>query len=298
MCATCGCSSHVGPLPVDAPVEEPVHGHAHHEGDAKVEAPHEHVRPDGTRYLHRHSDAGEPHDHGAGMVVDLEAEILAKNNGLAAQNRLWLRERGILSLNLMGSPGAGKTALLERLIGAFGAVTAQSGRMLSVIEGDQATARDGDRIRKAGAPVAQLNTGTGCHLDADMVMQGLVELQPALGSVVIIENIGNLVCPALFDLGERRRVVVLSVAEGDDKPLKYPHMFRAADLVLLNKIDLLPYVEFDITRAADHARLANPDVRLLRISARTGEGLDEWYEWVRDELAQLAVSAREGSITA
>jgi hydrogenase nickel incorporation protein HypB len=288
MCATCGCSTH------------------EHDQVLAAHEPHEHVLPDGSRYVHRHAPAGErhdhggePHDHGKGSLVELETEILAKNDALAARNRQWLSERGILALNLMGSPGAGKTALLERTIRTFRPIReARAVGALAVIEGDQATARDADRIRAAGAPVTQLNTGTGCHLDADMVMRGLVELRPAAGGVVVIENVGNLVCPALFDVGEHRRIVVLSVTEGDDKPLKYPHMFRAADLVLLNKIDLLPYVDFDVARAEDHARSANPDVRLLRVSARTDEGLDDWCEWLRHEIAHLATGARGRPLTA
>jgi hydrogenase nickel incorporation protein HypB len=288
MCATCGCSTH------------------EHDQVLAAHEPHEHVLPDGSRYVHRHAPAGErhdhggePHDHGKGSLVELETEILAKNDALAARNRRWLSERGILALNLMGSPGAGKTALLERTIRTFRPIReARAVGALAVIEGDQATARDADRIRAAGAPVTQLNTGTGCHLDADMVMRGLVELRPAAGGVVVIENVGNLVCPALFDVGEHRRIVVLSVTEGDDKPLKYPHMFRAADLVLLNKIDLLPYVDFDVARAEDHARSANPDVRLLRVSARTDEGLDGWCEWLRQEIAHLATGARGRPLTA
>lgn len=298
MCATCGCSTHE---------------HGHHGGEVAANQPHEHVLSDGTRYVHQHAQAGEPHGHNAeprhhgephvdlrrGSLVALEAEILAKNDALAARNRQWLSELGILALNLMGSPGAGKTALLERTIRAFRATSERRAETsLAVIEGDQATARDADRIRAAGAPVSQLNTGTGCHLDADMVMRGLVELGPPAGGVVVIENVGNLVCPALFDVGEYRRIVVLAVTEGDDKPLKYPHMFHTADLVLLNKIDLLPYVDFDVARAEDHARSANPDVQLLRVSARTGEGLEAWYEWLRQEIAQLAAGARHRPITA
>jgi hydrogenase nickel incorporation protein HypB len=160
-----------------------------------------------------------------------------------------------------------------------------------VLEGDQATANDGERIRAAGAPVVQINTGTGCHLDAQMVARGLAELKPGPGSVVLIENIGNLVCPALFDLGEHAKVAIFSVTEGEDKPLKYPHMFRAADLVILNKIDLLPHLDFDFERAVANARAVNPGVALLHVSARTGEGLDTWYEWLRRE----AAAAREAA---
>jgi hydrogenase nickel incorporation protein HypB len=214
------------------------------------------------------------------QIVALEARILAKNDMLAGRNRAWLAGREILALNLMSSPGAGKTTLLESTIRDLKAL-----RGLYVIEGDQATTRDGERIRAAGAAAVQVNTGTGCHLEADMVARGLRELRPEPGSILMIENVGNLVCPAMFDLGERAKVVILSVTEGDDKPLKYPHMFKAARLMILNKIDLLPHVEFDMDRAIESALLVNPDIVTLRLSARTGEGLDGWYRWLEDKLA-------------
>lgn len=212
--------------------------------------------------------------------MDLQARILAKNDALADRNRAWLAGREILALNLVSSPGAGKTTLLERTIREL------SGELdLFVIEGDQATANDGERIRAAGAPVVQVNTGAGCHLEADMVARGLMELKPGPGAVVLIENVGNLVCPALFDLGERAKVVVFSLPEGEDKPLKYPHMFREAELVLLNKIDLAPHVDFDLERALENIRRVNPRARTLKVSCRTGEGLEAWFGWLRREAA-------------
>jgi hydrogenase nickel incorporation protein HypB len=254
------------------------------EGDAHIHG-HEHVHADGTRHAdHHHHD--HPHSHDGATLVELGTRVLAKNDTLAARNRAWFAGREILALNLVSSPGAGKTTLLERTIRDFG-----GGAPISVIEGDQATALDGDRIRKAGAAAVQVNTGTGCHLEADMVMRGLTELQPAPGSIVMIENVGNLVCPALFDLGERAKVVILSVTEGDDKPLKYPHMFQAASLMLLNKIDLLPYVDFDVARALDYARQVNPAIGALQLSARSGEGLDAWYGWLQREAALVRATA-------
>ena len=226
---------------------------------------HEHVHADGTRHSHGH--------------VELEARVLAKNDALAERNRAWLRERRILALNLMGAPGSGKTALLERTI--------RDGQELFVIEGDQATANDAARIRAAGAPVVQVNTGSGCHLDAAMVGRALEELSPAPGTLVVIENVGNLVCPALFRLGEHKRVVVFSTAEGEDKPLKYPHMFRAADLVLISKLDLLPHVPFNADAAEGNARALNPTVEVLRLSARSGEGMAAWAAWLGRELERL-----------
>jgi hydrogenase nickel incorporation protein HypB len=254
---------------------------------------HVHVLPDGTRYVHSHThDAGhhEHRDHGthadhadpADAEVEIETRVLAKNDALAARNRDWLAARRIFAVNLMSAPGAGKTTLLERTIRDL-----RHERSLFVVEGDQATANDGERIRAAGAAAVQVNTGTGCHLDAAMVARALEELDPPAGAVVVIENVGNLVCPALFDVGEQCRVVILSVAEGDDKPLKYPHMFRTADLVVLNKIDLLSHVDFDADRAVANARAVNPDVAVLALSARTGEGLDAWQNW----LAQMTCAA-------
>jgi hydrogenase nickel incorporation protein HypB len=222
------------------------------------------------------------HTHAPGEVIELNARILAKNDSLAERNRAWLLAHEVLAINVMSAPGAGKTTLLERTIADL-----NGEYPLTVIEGDQASQRDGERIRACGTPVVQVNTGNGCHLDADMVARGLAELKPEPRSLVVIENIGNLVCPALFDLGEKRRVAILSVTEGDDKPLKYPPMFRAADLLLIGKIDLLPYVDFDIARAEAHARDLAPGIEILRVSAKTGAGLAEWYAWLARERAAL-----------
>lgn len=209
-------------------------------------------------------------------MIALERDVLARNDLLAARNRGWLEGREILALNLMSSPGAGKTTLLERTIERLAGTLS-----IAVVEGDQATLRDAERIRAAGAHAVQINTGTGCHLDADMFAAGLRQLTPPAGSLLFIENVGNLVCPALFDLGEHARVVVASVTEGDDKPLKYPHMFRTCDVLVLNKIDLLPHVEFDPGRFAEYARRIKPDVQVFEVSATRGTGLDAWFEWLR-----------------
>jgi hydrogenase nickel incorporation protein HypB len=256
MCATCGCSDDGG-----AVVTDPDHAHPHDHDHA-----HDHAHPHG----HEHD-----HEHGTTRTVSLEAEVLAKNDLLAARNRGWFEGRGIVALNLMSSPGSGKTTLLERTIRALAGE-----RELSVVEGDQETLLDAERIRAAGARVVQINTGSGCHLDADMLARGLQTLDPAMGSVVLIENVGNLVCPALFDLGETARVVIMSVTEGADKPRKYPHMFRSADLLLLNKVDLLPYVDFDVEACIADARRLRPDLTVLTVSATQGDGLDDWYAWL------------------
>jgi hydrogenase nickel incorporation protein HypB len=244
MCATCGCSDEAGVRVVD-----PGHPHSH---------PHPHPHPHETR------------------TITLEQDVLAKNDHLAAHNRAWLRDKEILAINVMSSPGSGKTTLLTRTIldlaGEF---------PISVVEGDQETLFDAERIKATGAPVVQINTGAGCHLDAEMLEHAFTTLNPPANSVLFIENVGNLVCPALFDLGEARRAVIMSVTEGPDKPLKYPHMFAGADLVVLNKIDLLPYVDFDVDAFLRDTRRVNPRAEVLRLSATTGEGLPTWYSWLR-----------------
>jgi hydrogenase nickel incorporation protein HypB len=246
------------------------HHHVHHHHEY-LDAPHDHAA-DG----HNHG-----HEHGPLVnIVDVEARILAKNDALAAKNRAWCAGREILALNLISSPGAGKTTLLERTIRDLGSEVP-----LYVIEGDQATAHDGERIRSAGAAAVQVNTGTGCHLDAEMVSRALAVLKPALGAAVLIENVGNLVCPALFDLGERAKAVIFSVTDGEDKPLKYPYIFRAAGIVLISKIDLLPHLDFAIANAVANIRQVNADAAILQVSARSGEGMHDWYEWLRAERA-------------
>jgi hydrogenase nickel incorporation protein HypB len=227
------------------------------------------------RLVHGDShDHEHEHGHEQDRTVLLQQKVLAKNDELAERNRDWLRDRGVFAVNLMSSPGAGKTTLLER--------TARELDLdISVIEGDQETALDATRIAAAGGKVVQINTGVGCHLDAAMVADALAELDPASGSVVVIENVGNLVCPALFDLGEAARVVLASVTEGADKPVKYPHMFRGADLVLVTKTDLLPYVDFDLARHATGVEEVSPGARMIAVSATTGEGMPSWYDWLR-----------------
>jgi hydrogenase nickel incorporation protein HypB len=294
MCGSCGCgSSAVITLLPERTVPAwmggqgrlsrraaRVHHHAH--GNLLVaDFDHEHDPAD-FEHSHEHDhEHGHDHVHVVGLsepgrTVELQQKVLAKNDDLAERNREWLRERGILAINLMSSPGSGKTTLLERT------TKDQAGKMrLSVIEGDQETALDARRIQAAGSRVIQINTGVGCHLDAEMVAHGLRGLDPPSGSIVVIENVGNLVCPALFDLGEEARVVLASVTEGADKPLKYPHMFRQADLVLLNKTDLLPYVDFNMKQYMADLRIAAPDALLLQISATTGDGIQAWYDWLR-----------------
>ncbi|MBX3206589.1 MAG: hydrogenase nickel incorporation protein HypB [Labilithrix sp.] len=292
MCVTCGCSSddvrisggaHAGEhehvLPDGTVVRHAHHEHAHaHAHDHAHEHSHDHAHSGDHDHDHDHSHGHghghgeEPADRGRG-IVELEAEILAKNDLTAAQNRGWLGVRGIVCVNLMSAPGAGKTTLLTRLI-------REAGVPVSVIEGDQETENDARRIREAGAPAIQINTGKGCHLEANMIATGLRELAPKPGSLVVVENVGNLVCPALFDLGETARVVILSVTEGEDKPLKYPHMFRVADLVLLSKVDLLPHLAFDKAACLANVRKVAPRAQILELSATTGAGMTALVAWL------------------
>jgi hydrogenase nickel incorporation protein HypB len=253
MCATCGCGDDGATITIAGDT----HDHPHH---------HDHPHPHDHDHTHEH-----PHTE----TVTLEQRVLAKNDVSADRNRTWLADRGILAFNVTSSPGAGKTTLLEHTIRRLG-----SQRRVSVIEGDQETLLDADRITAAGARAVQINTGAGCHLDAEMVERALHSLEPESNSLLFIENVGNLVCPALFDLGEHSKVVVISVTEGTDKPLKYPHMFAAAGLVLINKIDLLPYVDFDLNLCVQHARSVNPDVEVLAVSATKGDGMDTWHQWI------------------
>jgi hydrogenase nickel incorporation protein HypB len=257
MCGTCGCGD-VAVVTLLVPEHE--HEHEHRHGSQQDHAPQE-------------------ASGGLTRTVELQQKVLAKNDALADGNRGWLSDRGILAVNLMSSPGAGKTTLLERTTKELaGAVP------ISVIEGDQETTLDAQRLQAVGSRVVQINTGVGCHLDAAMVAQGLRSLEPPSGSIVVIENVGNLVCPALFDLGEAVRVVLASVTEGADKPLKYPHMFRQADLVLLNKTDLLPYVAFDVGQYATDLRRIAPAARLLQLSATAGTGMQSWYDWLGNQI--------------
>ena len=287
MCTTCGCGA--GEVKIDGE-------NADHE--------HEHVHADGTRHSHGHAhegDHGHEHSHthehryapahshapgmGARRMVQIEQDILAKNNAYAKQNRERLAERGIFTLNLVSSPGSGKTTLLCKTIEML-----RGKASVSVIEGDQQTSQDAERIRATGAPAIQINTGKGCHLDAHMVGHAMEKLDLPEDSLLMVENVGNLVCPAAFDLGEAHKVVILSVTEGEDKPIKYPDMFRAATLMLLNKCDLLPYLSFKVDAAIEFARRVNPAIEVIQVSATTGQGMDEWLKWLevgaRDTAAQ------------
>ncbi len=282
MCTVCGCGEG----------EVNIEGHAHdHDHDYRLAHSHGFGL---NRKRDLHFGHGPAHAHAPGLsqerMVQIEQDILGKNDEFAAANRRWFSERGIFALNLVSSPGSGKTTLLVKTIEAL-----KNRMAVAVVEGDQQTSADADRIRATGAPAIQVNTGKGCHLDAHMVGHALERLAPAEGSLLMIENVGNLVCPAAFDLGEAHKVVILSVTEGEDKPLKYPDMFHAADLMLLSKVDLLPYLNFDVARCIAYARQINPGLQVMQLSATSGGGMTAWLDWltegVRTAGASLAKAA-------
>lgn len=276
MCAICGCgsSSPDGPLHPHAAAQPGSHHDDHAPGSE-----HEHVLSDGTVLRHSHPPS-QPHR--PSRVLEVERALLADNDAQAARNRQRLSSSHTLVLNLMSSPGAGKTTLIEatlRRLHGHSAVT--------VIEGDQQTSLDAERVRRAGAQAVQINTGKACHLDAHMIDRALDELTLPSDGLLLIENVGNLVCPASFDLGEHKRVVIASVTEGEDKPLKYPDMFARADLIVVSKTDLLPHLDFDCQRFAEHARRIQPRVELLFVSARSGDHLDDWLKWLTTQRRSL-----------
>lgn len=255
MCTTCGCGHEENGVTITKIGENHHHGDGHHHHD------------------HFH---GHKHPLDNKEVINLEKDILHKNNLMAERNRGYLEAKNILALNLLSSPGSGKTSLLERTIADM-----KDRFPFFVIEGDQQTSNDANRIAATGVEVIQINTGKGCHLDADMVHKAIHKLKPAEDSLLMIENVGNLVCPAMFDLGESLRVVIISVTEGDDKPIKYPDIFHTADLCIINKIDLLPYVNFDVEKTKEYALQVNHHLQFLELSATSGEGLPAWYEWLK-----------------
>jgi len=270
MCETCGCGES-GEFRINDLHQDhlPEHEHHHHEHGGDQAHGHSHTHEhDGVSHTHSH-------DHPNQKVINLNMDILSENNKLAQLNRRFFEGRKVLCLNLVSSPGSGKTTILEKTIKAL-----IPSRKIAVIEGDQQTLLDADRIEKSGAPAIQINTGSGCHLDARMVELAIQKLEIEYGSMLFIENVGNLVCPALFDLGEFKRVVVISVTEGEDKPLKYPYMFQSSHLCLINKSDLLPYVDFDTDKTISYARSLNPNLEFILVSAKTGEGMELWYEWL------------------
>ncbi|MBN1006796.1 hydrogenase nickel incorporation protein HypB [Amphritea pacifica] len=283
MCTVCGCSE--GEVSIEGHQQH--HGHSHDDHQH-----HHHSHPEEDEHQHSHTDSvvvaegsnlhfgqGAAHAHAPGLsqsrMVQIEQDILGKNDRYAGQNRQRFDAMNLFALNLVSSPGSGKTSLLTASIEKI------KGRCpVAVIEGDQQTANDADRIRATGVEAVQVNTGKGCHLDAHMVGHAMERFTDLSGGILFIENVGNLVCPAAFDLGEAHKVAILSVTEGEDKPLKYPDMFYAADLMVLNKTDLLPYLDFDVGQCIAAAKQVNPDIEVIQVSARSGEGMDDWLSWI------------------
>lgn len=277
MCGTCGCGSPDGKAVLRKPSQSHSHESDHHHG-------HDHHH-DGHSHSHGHShDHDHSHDHGhhhehdhRSTVLEVEKNILLQNDMQAARNRGYFEAKQILALNLVSSPGSGKTSILERTLKDL-----KNEISFTVIEGDQQTLQDANRIDALQIPVIQINTGKGCHLESDMVFDAVKELAPDDHSILMIENVGNLVCPSMFDLGERHRIVILSITEGEDKPLKYPDMFHSSDICLINKIDLLPHLNFDLDKLKQYALQVNPDLQFFEISATTGEGMQHWYDWLKN----------------
>ncbi|MDH4127773.1 MAG: hydrogenase nickel incorporation protein HypB [Spirochaetota bacterium] len=251
MCDTCGCSNESDVVTIQIPGQK-----------KKIIHPHEHN-----------------HSHPHKKKLTIEKDILGKNNLIANNNRQYFNDKGIIALNLMSSPGSGKTTLLERTISSL-----KKDLCIYIIEGDQQTSNDANRIEALGVPVIQINTGNGCHLDAEMICKAINELNPVEKSIVIIENVGNLVCPSLFDLGEHKKVVIISTTEGEDKPIKYPTMFDAADVCVINKMDLLSYVDFSVDKCKSYAIQVNNNLEFFELSCKTNEGLDNWFKWLKKQV--------------
>lgn len=275
MCDTCGCGQPGNSVTIRKPGDEKHHEHKHtHEGDRdKHSHTHTHQNDHGQDHEHEHQN------HSHNRTIELQTDILQKNNLIAERNRGYFEAKNIFTINLVSSPGSGKTSLLERTI-----LDLKKEIKFFIIEGDQQTMNDANRIKSVGAPVVQINTGNGCHLDADMISRAVKELDAENNSVMMIENVGNLICPSLFDLGEAKRVVIISTTEGDDKPIKYPTMFASSHLCIINKTDLLPYVDFDIEKTKRYAHRVNHHLEFIQLSVKTGEGMKVWYDWLRNSM--------------
>ena len=268
MCGTCGCSDNSRLATVDTRLpDRPQSLPAENKHKARAHNSNLHAR-----------------QHGSTLAI--EQKILAKNDQIARQNREWFEKQNILALNFVSSPGSGKTTLLVHTIECL-----QAEVSFGVIEGDQETLNDTRRIHDTGCPAIQINTGMGCHLEANAIATACQKLNPPPNSVIAIENVGNLVCPALFDLGEAAKVIILSVTEGEDKPLKYPYMFQASQVMLLTKIDLLPHLSFDVAACVKYAKAVNPKLKIFQVSAITGEGFQDWCDWIEGKLAHRLTEA-------
>lgn len=282
MCGTCGCGSEENGVTILSPKENKANEHHHHDHDG-----HSHSHSHSHDHDHDHHDHDHSHDHSHNhahshddhrkTVIDLEQDILQHNAVMAARNKGYFEAKNIFALNLVSSPGSGKTALLEKTLTDLKDETS-----FYVIEGDQQTLNDANRIDALNIPVIQINTGKGCHLESDMVYEAVKKLDIKDHSILMIENVGNLVCPSMFDLGETKRVVIVSTTEGEDKPIKYPDMFHTSHICIINKIDLLPYLNTDINKLKAYALRVNPNLKFFEVSATTGEGMDAWYSWLKE----------------
>ena len=282
MCSTCGCGEPGGEVKIMIPGIETMDHHHDHDHDSDHHHDHDHHHH--HHHDHHHHGYDHHHDHHHShekTILEVEQDILSNNDMLAQRNRGYFEAKNITAINLVSSPGSGKTSLLEATLRDL-----KTEIEFSVIEGDQQTTNDANRIDALKIPVVQINTGKGCHLDSDMVYKAFKKMELKDNSILMIENVGNLVCPALFDLGEQHRVVIISTTEGDDKPIKYPDMFEKSDICIINKIDLMPYVSFDVEKAKDYARRINPDLTFFELSATKGEGLDAWYKWLRQHVSK------------
>ena len=271
MCGTCGCGSGENGVRILSPLEK--NGHHHHDHE------HDHGHHHHEHDHHHHHHHGNDHDHHHKTVLEVEQDVLQQNEVMAARNRGYFEAKNIFALNLVSSPGSGKTALLERTLKDL-----KEEIQFYVIEGDQQTLNDANRIAALEIPVIQINTGKGCHLESDAVYEAIKKLKPAENSVLMIENVGNLVCPSMFNLGEAQRVVIISTTEGVDKPLKYPDMFHTSDICVINKIDLLPYLDIELEELKENALRVNPKLQFFEISATKGAGMEAWYTWLKQNV--------------
>jgi len=270
MCGTCGCGSEENGVSIQNPRDLKIHQHEHNAHD-------HHHHDEGHSHSHDHPHSHDhTHDHHHKKILKVEQDILQHNEIMAARNRGYFDAKNIFAINLVSSPGSGKTSILERTLQDL-----KKEISFSVIEGDQQTLNDANRIDALNIPVIQINTGKGCHLESDMIYDAVKKLAIAENSVLMIENVGNLVCPSMFDLGENKRIVIISTTEGEDKPIKYPDMFHTSDICIINKIDLLPYLNFNMDKVKEYALQVNPDLKFFEVSATTGEGMDKWYEWLK-----------------
>ena len=279
MCGTCGCGSPDGHVSIQKPGED-LHDHNHHHDHVHDEHTHQHSHHEHNHdHDHSHSHSHDhSHVHVKKTVIEVQQDILQHNDLMASRNRGFFEAKDLYVINLVSSPGSGKTSILERTLADL-----KDQLDFAVIEGDQQTLQDANRIDALNVPVIQINTGKGCHLESDMVYDAVKQLAPKDGSVLMIENVGNLVCPSMFDLGEQKRVVIISTTEGEDKPLKYPDMFLTSDICIINKIDLLPYLDFDLSKLKSYALQVNPKLEFFEVSATKGEGMETWYKWLKKE---------------